>query len=222
MSDLKTDSYYTIEKPAEGLFRDKGSKFIAYAIPVKSLDIIQEELAKLKKLHPKSRHVCYSYRLGIGKDSYRINDDGEPSGSAGLPIYHTILSHQLSDILVAVVRYFGGTKLGIPGLIHAYKTSSEEAISSAGRKEVVLTRRTILHCPMAEIGRLYNVIKQLDLVVLATKYTEQTVSLTIAIRIAAFQDTLIDIIANFEHIDQVAVLTDWSNTTLKIEALSSE
>ena len=121
-------SYLTLIGNSEGLYKDKGSKFIAYAFPVKDLEEIKSYIQLLKEEHPKSRHVCYAYRLGFTPEEARSNDDGEPSGSAGKPILNTILSHNLYYTLVAVVRYFGGTLLGVPGLIHAYKEASLDAL----------------------------------------------------------------------------------------------
>jgi uncharacterized YigZ family protein len=121
-------SYFTLKESAEGLYKDKGSKFIAYSFPVKDVEEIKEIIALLKIDHPKARHVCYAYRLGNTPEEARSNDDGEPSGSAGKPILNTIISNNLHYTLVAVVRYFGGTLLGVPGLIHAYKEASLDAL----------------------------------------------------------------------------------------------
>ncbi|MFM6949198.1 MAG: IMPACT family protein [Aquirufa sp.] len=121
-------SYLTLRESAEGLYKDKGSKFIAYSFPVKDLEEIKEIISLLKIEHPKARHVCYAYRLGNTPEEARSNDDGEPSGSAGKPILNTLISKNLYFSLVAVVRYFGGTLLGVPGLIHAYKEASLDAL----------------------------------------------------------------------------------------------
>ena len=116
--------FYTIDKTAVAEFKDKGSKFLAYVFPVKSLDEVKACLGEIKKEHPKATHHCYAYRLGTDGLLYRANDDGEPSGSAGKPILGQIDSKHLTDVLVIVVRYFGGTLLGVPGLINAYKVST--------------------------------------------------------------------------------------------------
>ena len=117
------DTYRSIAGKSEGLFKDNGSRFIALAYPVETEEEIKEIVMGLKKEYHDARHHCYAYRLGLKGDKFRANDDGEPSGSAGRPILGQIDSLGLSDILVVVVRYFGGIKLGIPGLIRAYKTS---------------------------------------------------------------------------------------------------
>lgn len=134
MENLKTcitDTYRSISGRSEGLFRDNGSKFIALAMPVETEDEVKQIVGSLKKEYHDARHHCYAYRLGYKGDVFRANDDGEPSSSAGRPILGQIDSNNLSDILIVVIRYFGGIKLGIPGLIRAYKTSSAEAIANA-------------------------------------------------------------------------------------------
>src|SRR5215510_1222086 len=118
------DFYYTIEKEATAEFKDRGSKFIGYAFPVSSVEGFKEKLNEVKKLHPKATHHCFAYRLGLDGNAFRVSDDGEPSGSAGRPILGQIDSKQLTNTLIVVVRYFGGTLLGVPGLINAYKTAA--------------------------------------------------------------------------------------------------
>ncbi len=133
-------TYNIIERPSESSFKDRGSKFLAYAYPIQSETQVKIFLEALKKEHINAVHFCYAYRLGENKSLYRMNDDGEPSGSAGKPIYNVILSHDLTNCLIVVVRYFGGTLLGVPGLIHAYKTAAMEAIAN---NEIV--EKAILH-----------------------------------------------------------------------------
>jgi len=123
--------YTTIEVATTGDFRDRGSKFLAYAYPVHTASDVKERMHILKKEHPKAVHHCYAYRLGNDGNQYRANDDGEPSGSAGKPILGQIDSMGLTNVLVVVVRYFGGTLLGVPGLINAYKTATAQALESA-------------------------------------------------------------------------------------------
>jgi uncharacterized YigZ family protein len=128
---LFDDTYKTIQNPAEGIFRDKGSKFIAYAFPFSHENDLKNIITNVKTSHPKARHHCYAYRLTPDRNIYRVNDDGEPSGTAGRPILNVLLSKELTNILVVVVRYFGGTLLGVPGLINAYKAATEDAILNA-------------------------------------------------------------------------------------------
>lgn len=127
---LFEDQYKTINEPSEGIFRDKGSKFIAYSYPFTDENKLKDILSDIKSLHPKARHHCYAYRLGMDRSVFRINDDNEPAGSAGRPILNTLLANDLTNILVIVVRYFGGTLLGIPGLINAYKSATQESINN--------------------------------------------------------------------------------------------
>ncbi len=128
---LFDDTYKTITSPAEGVYKDKGSKFIAYAYPIINEDEVKPHLQQLRAEHSKAVHFCYAYRLTPDRNVFRINDDGEPSGTAGRPILNTLLSADLTNVLVVVVRYFGGTLLGVPGLISAYKTATAEAVQLA-------------------------------------------------------------------------------------------
>jgi len=128
---LFDDTYRTIEKPAEGMFRDRGSKFLAFAYPVANENDLRNNLAQLKSEHPKANHHCWALRLTPDRSVFRLNDDGEPSGTAGRPILNTLLSRDLTNLAVVVVRYFGGTLLGVPGLINAYKAATEEALKAS-------------------------------------------------------------------------------------------
>lgn len=125
------DTYKTIAGPSEGIYREKGSKFIALAFPVETEAEVKEKLAEIQKQYFDARHHCYSYILGPNKDAYRLNDNGEPSGTAGRPIHGQLLSKDLTNTLVIVVRYFGGIKLGVSGLINAYKTAAKDALDAA-------------------------------------------------------------------------------------------
>ena len=126
-----TDSFLTISKAEEGLFKEKGSKFIAYAYPVETEEEIKELIQELKKTHHSARHHCYAWRLGANKKRFRANDDGEPSSTAGKPILGQIKRNNLTNVLVVVVRYFGGTLLGVGGLITAYKEASADVLQKA-------------------------------------------------------------------------------------------
>ncbi|WP_374951027.1 IMPACT family protein [Mucilaginibacter sp.] len=128
---LFDDTYRTISKPTEGIFRDRGSKFLAFAYPISSDSEVKTILSKLKAGHPKANHHCWAVRIGVDRSVFRVNDDGEPSGTAGRPILNTLLSKDLTNVIVVVVRYFGGTLLGVPGLIGAYKAATEEALAQA-------------------------------------------------------------------------------------------
>ena len=134
-----SDCFKSIAELSTGLFKDNGSKFLAFAYPVTTEEEIKAIIQGLKKEYYDARHHCYAYRLGHTGAIWRMNDDGEPSSTAGRPIYGQILSAELSDILVVVVRYFGGIKLGVPGLIRAYKTSTADAIANATIIEKIAT-----------------------------------------------------------------------------------
>lgn len=160
---LFEDTYKTLDAPSEGVFRDKGSKFIAYAFPFKREEDLKDILNNIKKEHPKARHHCYAWRLTQDKAIYRINDDGEPSGTAGRPILNVLLSNELTNVLVIVVRYFGGTLLGVPGLINAYKEVTQDAISQA-----LIVERTVndvyqLHFDYLQMNDVMRVIKEENL-----------------------------------------------------------
>ncbi len=139
------DSYHTIEKPVEDvIFKEMGSKFINYAYPVENENDIKLYLDNLYELHPDANHHCYAYILGIDGKNHRANDDGEPNGSAGLPIYNQILSSEITNVLIVSVRYFGGTKLGIPGLVKAYKYAAQVVIEEANIIERFVSKRVKL------------------------------------------------------------------------------
>src|SRR5260370_208152 len=125
---MDPDFYNTIEKPSVAEFKDRGSKFIAYAFPIADASQFKENLVAIKKEHPKATHHCFAYRIGLNGDNVRIRDEGEASGSAGRTILGQIDSKQVTNVLIIVVRYFGGTLLGVPGLIHAYKTAAALAL----------------------------------------------------------------------------------------------
>ncbi len=128
---LFEDTYHTITNPSKGLYKEKGSKFIAVAVPVMTEEEVKEKLEDLRKEYHDARHHCYAYVLGFDKSAHRYNDDGEPSGTAGRPIFGQLQSKDLTNILVVVIRYFGGTKLGISGLITAYKSATRDALETA-------------------------------------------------------------------------------------------
>lgn len=165
-----TDTYHTLKAPSEGIFRDRGSKFIAYASRVFSEDDIKEQLEWVKKEHPKARHHCYSYRLGMDKHRYRANDDGEPSGTAGRPILGQIDSFGLTNVLVVVVRYFGGTKLGVPGLINAYKTATIEALEAGEIEARTVDLLLEIQFDYSAMNSVMQLIKRTDCEVLFKEF----------------------------------------------------
>ena len=154
------NTYQTIETSSYGEFKDKGSRFLAYADPVLTTEEIKQYLGSLKKEHFKAVHHCYAYRLGYDENQFRANDDGEPAGSAGRPILGQIDSFQLTDIAVIVVRYFGGTLLGVPGLIHAYKTATAEALKKASIITKNIEKTIHLECAYEVLNTALQIIRR--------------------------------------------------------------
>lgn len=152
--------FKTIKSATTAEFKDRGSKFFAFAYPVINTQQVKELLQSLKKLHPKAVHFCYAYRLGTDKNDFRANDDGEPSGSAGKPILGQIDSAGLTNVFVVVVRYFGGTLLGVPGLINAYKTATAEALSIAEPIEHWIERKLELEFEYPVMNEVQMILKQ--------------------------------------------------------------
>ena len=157
------DSYKSIAAESRGLFKDNGSRFIAHAYPVETEEEVKEIVASLKKEYYDARHHVYAYRLGYKGDKFRANDDGEPSGSSGRPVLGQIDSCGLSDILVVVVRYFGGIKLGIPGLIRAYKTSTADALANAEIVEKIASKMYRVHFGYLNMNGVMKVMKDMGL-----------------------------------------------------------
>ena len=210
------DIYQTISQPAEGEFKDKGSKFLTYAFPVFSESEWQSCLEEVKKLHPKARHHCYAYRLGLDKHNFRANDDGEPSGTAGKPILGRIDSFGLTNIIIIVVRYFGGTLLGASGLINAYKSSAAAALENATVIEKMVEDIYQLTFDYALMGEVMNAIKKYDLEMVHQDFG-LIGKVQIAIRKSAVSTTLLHLKAAIAkvHLEMVADLE-------KIEGLDIE
>ncbi|MGV3704600.1 MAG: IMPACT family protein [Arcticibacter sp.] len=178
---LFDDTYKTVGRPGEGIFRDKGSKFIGYAIPVKTEQELKDHLARIRAEHPKARHYCWAARFTTDRSVFKLNDDGEPSGSAGRPILNTLLSQDVTNTVVIVVRYFGGTLLGIPGLINAYKTAAVEALKESVIIELSLTDVYSLHFGYLEMNTVMRVLKEHDLQILEQSFDNEC-SITLGIR----------------------------------------
>ncbi len=159
---MASDSYLTIEAAAESACRERSSKFLSFIYPVHNEEEIREALDALRKRYFDATHHCYAWRLGPRGEQYRANDDGEPSGTAGKPILGQLLSHELTDCLVVVVRYFGGTKLGVPGLIAAYKESAQQVIDEARIIELTVDRQLRVDFPYIAMNDIMRVIKELQ------------------------------------------------------------
>ena len=164
------DTYKTIDQPSiEVLFKDKNSKFFGYAIPVTSEDEVKEHLAELKKQHFSARHWCYAFQIGTETRYHRANDDGEPNNSAGMPIYGQIQSFEVTNILVVVVRYFGGVKLGVSGLINAYKTTAQMALEECEIIEKTIDKHFIVNFDYKNMNKVMRVIKEKNISIVNQK-----------------------------------------------------
>ena len=162
-----TDTYLTIASPAQEppVYKEKGSKFFGYAFPVENVEQIQDYLKQLHSEHHAARHICYAYRLGPKGDTFRANDDGEPSGTAGLPIYNQLLSFGVTDTLVAVVRYFGGVLLGASGLVNAYKQATRMALEGAQTEERIICRSIEAYFGYEQLSAVMRLVKEYDLAI---------------------------------------------------------
>jgi uncharacterized YigZ family protein len=154
------ETFSTIEFVTQAEFNDKGSKFIAYAFPIKNTDEFKIEIAKLKTLHPKAVHFCFAYRLGIDKNNFRSSDDGEPSNTAGKPILNQIDAKQITNVMVVVVRYFGGILLGAQGLVNAYKTATQLALNQCNIIQKPITQKLIIETDYSFVSSLINFLKR--------------------------------------------------------------
>ncbi|MBO4923760.1 MAG: YigZ family protein [Bacteroidales bacterium] len=196
---LIKDTYASIAGRSDGLFKDNGSRFIAQAYPVESEEEVKEIVGSLKKEYHDARHHCFAYRLGLDGSRWRANDDGEPSGSAGRPILGQIDAAGLSDILVVVIRYFGGIKLGIPGLIRAYKASTADALAQATVVEKVAGKDYRLSFPYLSMNAVMKVVKDMSLPQ-KDQYFAERCSMLLRVRLS--QDAaFLDRVSNIEGVD---------------------
>ena len=167
---LTSDTYKEIKSHTTGIYKEKGSKFIAYAYPVYSEEDVKEKLDEVRKLEHSARHYCYGYILNPDKSAQRANDDGEPSSSAGKPILGQILSKNLTNILIVVVRYFGGVKLGVPGLIRSYKTAAAQAILEATIVTKTIKEQYQVSFKYPQMNDVMRLVKEYDLEVINTDF----------------------------------------------------
>lgn len=194
-------SYQTIQKPIEEItFKEKGSKFISYAYPIQDEKEAKERLTYLWSIHPDATHICYAYRLGLEGENYRANDDGEPSGSAGLPIYNQIVSKEITFVLVASVRYYGGTKLGVGGLVRAYKLSAQLVLEESKIVERHLTEKIQFDFSYEDQGNVMRNVDKFNAEVISTEFTD-TCNLIVRIR----KENLDNFLASFEPLYQVKI-----------------
>lgn len=189
---LDSDLYKTIEVPSEPvLYKEKNSKFFSYAFPIKNEDEVKLHIEEIKKEHHNARHWCYAYQLGTEPEKiyYRANDDGEPSNTAGMPIYGQIQSFEVTNILIIVVRYFGGIKLGVGGLITAYRTSAQLALEESKIIKKTIDKNFIIQFEYKDMNKVMRVIKEKNLSIIS-QTLELTCEIELSIRRSEFQKAL--------------------------------
>lgn len=197
---MNSEFYHTLKAPSKGIYKEKGSKFLAFAYPVKTEEDIKEYQQELQKSEHAARHHCYAWKLGPGEDHYRENDDGEPNNSAGKPILGQITKYDLTDVLIVVVRYFGGTKLGVGGLINAYRTAAADAIDNG---KIIRKQRKDhyqLFFTYAEMNEVMSAVKELDL-----HQYDQQFELECALKISVGLGNSAQVRERFEDISNVKI-----------------
>lgn len=197
---LFDDTYRTIKGSTEGVFRDKGSKFIAYAYPFTNETELKPILTKLRAEHAKARHFCWAFRLGQDRNVFKLNDDGEPSGTAGRPILNALLSADVTNILVVVVRYFGGTLLGVPGLINAYKSATIEALQTAEIIAQTVNDVYEVTFDYLEMNAVMRIMKEEELKLLAQNFDTQCI-----IRFEVRKTNLNQVLGRLEKVNGVSL-----------------
>jgi len=197
---LFDDTYKTLKTTSEGIFRDKGSKFIAYAYPIQDEAAVKPILTLLKSAHPKARHFCWALRLTPNRTVFRINDDGEPSGTAGRPILNTLLSTDITNVLIVVVRYFGGTLLGVPGLINAYKNASIEAIKANEILNKTVNDVYEITFDYLAMNDVMKVFKEEQLTILNQEFDSNCI-----IRFEVRKSNLTAVLSRLEKIDEIKI-----------------
>jgi uncharacterized YigZ family protein len=197
------DTFLTIKNTAQGIYKEKGSKFFAFAYPVADEQDVKCHLEELRKTYHDARHHCYAYMLGVNQEVYRVNDDGEPNHSAGDPILGQIRSHKLTNVLIVVVRYFGGTKLGVGGLIAAYKTAAAEALGQAEIITDVVQHEALVKFPYDLMNEVMKLVKDYGFEITAQDFN---LSCTLHIRIRA--SLVQEAESKFSKIDGVSFAID--------------
>ena len=215
------DHYHTLAEPATGYFMNSGSKFYAHAYPVVSEEAASAVLAQLKKEHPKARHFCTAIRLQADGSFSRSSDDGEPAGSAGKPILGQLIRYDLTNVYVVVVRYFGGTKLGIPGLIEAYKTSTDDALRQASKVERFIFGKVQVTVPFDSYPGFLNHLLHHGHKVIDTDFASD-VTITIALRKSQLEQTLLSLLSNFTQLDYTTVEEYEAKLNWKISLLPDD
>lgn len=182
-----SDTYKSISAPSRGIYKELGSKFLAFAYPVETEEQVKELIAGLRKEYFDARHHCFAWRLGLTGEPWRLSDDGEPSSTAGRPIYGQLLSQELSDVLVVVVRYFGGVKLGVPGLIRAYRTATQDALAQATIVEKVAGERFTVEFGYMQMNDVMKALKDMGLTPEKQSF-DLNCSLEVRVRLSQVED----------------------------------
>lgn len=199
MDFLEKDTYKTIATASEEvLYKEKNSKFFGYAFPVTTEEEIKEILERLRKEHFSARHWCYAYQIGTEKIQYRANDDGEPNNSAGMPIYGQIQSFEVTNVLVVVVRYFGGVKLGVGGLISAYKIAAQMALENSEIEERTIDKHFIISFGYANMNKVMRIIKEKNLQIVSQK-----MEMDCEIEIATRKKNVQNLLDTFENLYEI-------------------
>ncbi|MGY6557800.1 MAG: IMPACT family protein [Nitritalea sp.] len=198
-----TDAYWTLAAPAEAFLKEKGSKFLAYAFPVQDKEDVKVRLEELRKVHYDAHHHCYAYRLGVAGEEFRAHDDGEPHHSAGDPILGQIRSFNLSHVLVVVVRYFGGTKLGVGGLITAYKEAARMVLAEATLEERLVKTHFHVHFDYPLMNEAMQLVKSLE-----PEVVNQDFGLSCTLHLAIRKSREEELLQAFQDIHGIRVQTD--------------
>jgi uncharacterized YigZ family protein len=197
---LFSDEYKTIAKASQGSFRDKGSKFLAFAVPASSEQEVKQHLEALRKQYYNATHHCYAYILGFDKSAFRVNDDGEPSGTAGRPIYGQLVSADLTNTLIVVVRYYGGINLGVSGLINAYKTAALDAVNNATILTKIVKEIYEIQYPYEAMNDVMKIIKDEILEVINNEFGMKCV-----IRLAIRHSDVGRVVGKFSKVNQLII-----------------
>ncbi|HRS54308.1 MAG TPA: YigZ family protein [Bacteroidales bacterium] len=201
---LKTDTYLTIESPAEGIFKDKGSKFLSIAYPINNEIESKNLLDKVKSKYYNANHHCYAYRLGYNGEKYKYSDDKEPSGTAGKPILGQLISKNLTNIIVIIVRYFGGTKLGISGLINAYQQATISVINNANIIEKIIKENITISFYNNNMNQVMHILKQFNANLILNDYVDNKFIIQFSIR-KSLKDDIYFKLSNINNLDFIEV-----------------
>lgn len=199
---VENDFFLTTSQPSTAEYKDRGSKFIAFTFPISSVQDFKDRIAEIKKEHPKASHYCFAYRIGIDGNTFRVSDDGEPSGTAGRPILGQIDSKKLTNVLIVVVRYFGGTLLGVPGLVNAYKTVASLALQVTPFVQKAIEETVTLQFDYTMMNEVMTVIKQYNCTVIS-----QELQLFCNMKIGIPKNRLDDILYKLKEIRGVEIGT---------------